>query len=189
MNCNVCGAEIPAGAAACPVCGAPAPAAGPAPQPGYDAQGGYVDPANQQYGDPYAQNMAAVNQQKTANKGLIIGIAVGVAVVVAVLVMWMLGVFGGGGHDGTYKLNSASAFGFEINEDQLATYGMNPDDYTIEIKGSKATMHLGGNDASCKVKFSGDKVTFSGDGQEIEGTYKSGKITISYSGIDMVFAK
>ena len=27
MNCNVCGAEIPAGAATCPVCGAPAPAA------------------------------------------------------------------------------------------------------------------------------------------------------------------
>ena len=33
MNCNVCGAEIPAGAATCPVCGAPAPAAEPAPEP------------------------------------------------------------------------------------------------------------------------------------------------------------
>ena len=189
MNCNVCGAEIPAGAAACPVCGAPAPAGGPAPQPGYDAmQGGYADP-NQQYGvDPYAQNAAAVNQQKSVNKGLIIGIGVAVAVVVALLVMWMLGVFGGD-HDGTYKLSGASAFGMELSGDQLKEYGMDPDKYLIKISGSTATLDMGGTDSKCKVSFSGSKVTFKDNYEEIEGTYKNGEITINYMGVEMKFAK
>lgn len=195
MNCNVCGSEIPVGSPTCPVCGAPAQGAPQAPQDAYGAQGGYVDPnqggyvdPNMQYNaDPYAQQ-AAVPQQKS-NKGLIIGIAIGVGVLVCVLVLWMLGVFGGGDHDGTYKLSRASAMGMELSGDQLESFGMDPDDYTIKISGSSATVDMAGQVASCKVKFSGDKVTFSGDGQELEGTFKSGEITLSYMGVDMVFAK
>lgn len=126
MNCNVCGAEIPAGAATCPVCGAPAPAAGPAqggfpgagsvaastnpfgadqanqaPQNfgGYDPNQGAYNP-NQGAYDPFAPQGGAPTQAPAAPKkshtGLIIGIIAGVAVVAALIICWALGVFGGG---------------------------------------------------------------------------------------------
>ncbi len=214
MNCNVCGAEIPAGAATCPVCGAPAPAADAA-QGGYPTNGAAqanpfgADPAGQaapSYGgydpnqgagayDPYAQAgapaVAAPVAPKKSHTGLIIGIIAGVAVIGALVVMWVLGVFGGGGQDGTYKLNSAKMYGIEITEDQLSTYGLDTSKFKVKISGSTATLDMAGQTTSCDVKFSGNTVSFSGGGETIDGTYDSsaGTITISYSGIEMVFKK
>lgn len=201
MKCNVCGGDIPEGAPNCPICGAPAPA--PAPQgnaygvdPNAQYGGAPVNQPSQDFGgydqQPYPQNNMGAYQAaaaKKSNTGLIIGIGAVVAVVVAVVVMWALGVFGGGDHDGTYKLDRATAMGFEIDSDQLATYGMDPEKYTIKIHGSNADLDMGGVKSSCSVKFSGSTITLSGGGQELEGEYTNGEIKISYGGVDMVFAK
>ncbi len=68
MNCNVCGAEIPAGAATCPVCGAPAPAAGPAPTPG-PVPGYPTDGANAAATNPFAQGAPAQPAMGPQNYG------------------------------------------------------------------------------------------------------------------------
>ena len=220
MKCNVCGGEIPAGAAMCPICGAPAPMGDAAPQTPQAPMGGYpmqdgnaapvnpfgADPAqqpaqnfggydpNQPMTDPYAQNMGvpAPVAPKKSNTGLIIGIIVGVAVIAALVIMWVLGVFGGGGgKDGTYKLYSAKAYGINVDHDSLETFGLDSSKYSIKVSGSKATLDMAGNSASCDINFSGDTVTLSGDGQSLSGTYNSsdGTITLSVSGIEMTFKK
>ncbi len=217
MKCNVCGGEIPAGAATCPICGAPAPAADAASDgffPGTDmnqqpaadpfaanqpAQGyGAFDPAQQApspYGDPYGQSpmdgvaVSAPAAPPKSHTGLIIGIIVGVAVVAALVIMWVLGVFGGGNHDGTYELDKASLFGMEVTGEQLKTYGLDGSKYSIKISGGSATLIMDGNEISCDVSFSGDKVSFSNGGQTLEGTCSGNSITISYSGIELSFKK
>ena len=145
MTCNVCGAEIPAGAAMCPICGAQAPSV---PQGGYQMVGGNAapsspfgaDPANrammgaQNYGgynpepagyDPYAQPEpippVPTPAPKKSNTGLIIGIIAGVAVVAALVVCWVLGVFGGGNKaaNGNYKFDHAEYGGLTMDPNTM----------------------------------------------------------------------
>ena len=69
MNCNVCGAEIPAGASTCPVCGAAAP--GAAPEGGYSMAGGNAAPSNPFGADPanFAAQQAAQQAQQAQAYG------------------------------------------------------------------------------------------------------------------------
>ena len=184
MKCNVCGADIPAGSAACPVCGSPAPMEG-AGMGGYSMAGGNAaptspfgaDPANQAaqgygaYGqapqgydpyqqpiDPYGAPMSApVAVPKKSNTGLIIGIIAAVAVVATVVVLLLTGVIGGGGNsgkNGTYILDSAEMYGQTFSGSQLTELGLNVDSFKIEISGRTATVKMVGKEASCKVEFS-----------------------------------
>lgn len=221
MNCNVCGGEIPAGATSCPICGAPVPTVDAAPAGGFGAPadpqpadpfagsqpaqapqyGGYdpMAPQTPQPGayDPFgaapvADGAVPAVKPPKSHTGLIIGIIVGVAVVAALVIMWVLGVFGGsGGADGTYTLDSANAFGIQIEKDQLSTYGLDGDKFKLKINGGKAEISMAGREANCDVEISGDKVTFKNGSETLEGKYDkgAGKITISYSGIELVFKK
>ena len=223
MNCNVCGAEIPAGAAMCPVCGAPAPAADPA-QGGFQMNGGNAapsnpfgaDPANQaamgaqNYGgfaptpnpydpnqgayDPFAQPapVPAPAAPKKSKTGLIIGIVAGVVVIGALVACWLLGVFGGGsGADGTYKFDSANAYGMTMDAETMKTFGVDVSDFYIKINGDKATINLMGYGGDCEVKINGSDITFIEGSREIKGTYDSSAntITIEQSGTTMIFKK
>ena len=234
MNCNVCGAEIPAGATNCPVCGAQVSGG----QPDYGAQN-YVDQAAnqavnqgqsaysmaggnpqttnpfgamqnpQQNADPFAAQQGGydpyggggMNQgnspfpvaqpPKKSNTGLIIGIVAGVVVIAAVVICLVLGVFGGkGGTDGTYKFKKMLYGGMEIDNSMLSEYGLDLGEFSIEIKGDKATVVFYGESAEADVKIDGENITFtSSNGQVLSGTIKSGEITISESGGQIVLAK
>ena len=91
--------------------------------------------------------------------------------------------------DGTYKIYAAKMYGLELTQDQLATYGLDTNKYTIKITGDKATLDMGGTSSSCDVSQSGDSLTFYSGGESISGTYNKdeGTLTISYSGVEMIF--
>lgn len=212
VSCPVCGAPAPAAGASqggYSMAGGNAAPSNPfgadpanvevqqAAQQAAQNYGGYdPNPQVNPYADPYGAPQAPASTPapvapKSSHTGLIIGIIAGVAVVAALVIMWVLGVFGGGGQDGTYKLNSAKMYGQEITEDQLATFGLDTSKFAIKVSGSTATLSMAGQESKCDVKFSGSTVTFTGGGQSISGTYDegAGKITISYSGVEMTFKK
>jgi hypothetical protein len=240
MNCNVCGAEIPAGATNCPVCGAQVSGGQPGfgGQPDFGAQnygsqavnqgqnaysmaGGNTQTTNpfgamqapQQNADPFAAqqgggydpynggyNMGgnspfpapAPAAPKKSNTGLLIGIIAGVVVVAtAVILCFVFGVFGGkGGNDGTYKFEKMIYGGMEIDNSMLSSYGLDLGEFSIEIKGDKATVVFYGESAEADVKIDGENITFtSSNGKVLSGTIKGGEITISESGGQIVLSK
>lgn len=233
MNCNVCGAEIPAGATNCPVCGAQVSGGQPdfgaqnygsqavnQGQNAYSMAGGNTQTTNpfgamqapQQNADPFAAQQGggydpynggydmggnspfpapAPAAPKKSNTGLIIGIVAGVIVVAAVVICLVLGVFGGkGGTDGTYKFKKMIYGGMEIDNSMLSQYGLDLGEFSIEIKGDKATVVFYGESAEADVKVDGENITFtSSNGQVLNGTIKGGEITISESGGQIVLSK
>ena len=92
---------------------------------------------------------------------------------------------------GTYKLYSAKAYGLSVAPDQLESYGLDPEEYTMRISGNKATLNMAGNNASGDVSISGNKMTITADGQSIDATFDNdaGTITLSYTGVEMVFKR
>ena len=163
MNCPSCGNQVADGAANCPVCGAPLMVAGGMPQGMDPMQQGGVQP---QYQAPQGGG------KKT---GLIIGIAVAAVAVVALVLCLVLGVFGGG-HNGKYVC------------DDYAAYGM---DVSLEVKGSKFTLTMSAfgetETTEGTIKFKGDKVELTAEGDTIEGTYDKGEKSITFEG--MTFKK
>jgi len=225
MNCNVCGAEIPAGATNCPVCGAQVSGGQPdfgvqnyanQGQNAYSMAGGGPQTTNPfgatqmpQQNDPFASQQGGYDPynpgmdqggntpfppavpQKKSNTGLIIGIVAGVIVVAAVVICLVLGVFGGkGGTDGTYKFKKMIYGGMEIDNSMLSQYGLDLGEFSIEIKGDKATVVFYGESAEADVKIDGDNITFtSSNGQVLNGTIKNGEISINESGGQIVLSK
>lgn len=159
MNCPNCGNQVADGSASCPTCGAPLMAPGGMPQGGA--------PMEPQY--------QAAPQGGGKKTGLIIGIVVAAVAVIAIVLCLVLGVFGGG-HNGKY-----------VCED-YATYGM---DVSIEVKGSKFTMTMSAfgetETESGTIKFKGDKVELTVDGDTVEGTYDKKEKSITFEG--MTFKK
>ena len=239
MNCNVCGAEIPAGATNCPVCGAQVSGGQPdfgaqsyvnqaadqavnQGQNAYSMAGGNPQTTNpfgamqapQQNADPFAAQQGGYGSYdpyngggydqggsspfpapaapKKSNTGLIIGIVAGVVVIAtAVILCFVFGVFGGkGGTDGTYKFEKMVYGGMEIDNSMLSSYGLDLGEFSIEIKGDKATVVFYGESAEADVKIDGENITFtSSNGQVLNGTIKGGEITISESGGQIVLSK
>ncbi|MBR6171675.1 MAG: hypothetical protein IKQ49_00655 [Eubacterium sp.] len=219
MICNICGGEIPEGASNCPVCGSPAPVPVQGQQGNpYSMVGGNAEPSNpfgamqqpqgmqpqgmqQGYGpegfDPFAvQQPVAAPVQKKSHTGLIIGIIAAVFVIGGLIVCFALGVFGGGGgKDGKYYLQSLTSGGMTMDADTLKAYGVDLSSMYLEINGEKGVLYLDfmGNEekAECEVKFDGDNVTLTKNGESISGTYNSSdnSISVSIDGSGMVFKK
>ena len=110
--------------------------------------------------------------------GLIIGIAAAAVVVIALVVCFALGLFSS--KNGKYVCEDYASFGVEM---------------TLEVKGSKFTMSMSafGESETTKgtIKFKGNKVELTSDGNTIEGTYskKDKTISIEEDGMALVFKK
>ena len=198
MICNNCGNDIPDGVYACPSCGTPVPGAGGPPPESYytstnNGPSNYQQPyPQQQYGQPYPQQQYGQPMYSEAPKSnsstmIIIGIAVGIIAILCILLM--SGIFTNGDYDGKYKLYSAKVMGIELNQSELSSYGLDPDDYIIEINGNKATLKFESRTSTVKVKVSGDSITLGSGSNSLEGDYDKSKRTIllTYEGVDMTF--
>jgi len=196
MNCNVCGAEIPAGAANCPVCGAPV-AMGQAqnfaqntvnaaqgyaqnaaqgfnqnPYAGDAAPAGgnpYASEASQAY-DPYAASGIAGSvppaPEKKSKTGLIIGIVAAVVVVVGVILCFVFGVFGGKG--GTDG---------KYYLDSMSAMGMSFDADTLAL--------VGYDPNTCYIDVNGSKAKFcmgDDDSEEMDISFSGSTVTLSAGG-------
>lgn len=124
-------------------------------------------------------NFSQEQPQNTKNrKPLIIGIVAAVAVIaiVAVVLIFVLG----NSKNGTYSCDLFSAVGGEC---------------TLKINGSKFTLTMDamGQKESQKgtVKFSGNTVKLTIDGETVKGKYDSSKktITLDLEGMELVFKK
>lgn len=181
MNCPNCGAELPEGSTWCAACGN-----------AIDAQpaGGAADSLFS--GTPVAEAPA-----KKSKAGLIVAV---VAIVAVIAVLAVVVILKGGKHNGTYKLTSLSAYGMEFSVDQFESMAGVKVDMTLTVKGSKCELKVSKETAEAmgsgftsgtgKIKFDGDKVTIESDGT-LTGTYDADAktITLSASGVDMVFTK
>ncbi len=158
MNCPSCGNQVADGSANCPVCGAPLMAPGGMPQGGAPMQ-------------PQYQAAPQGGGKKT---GLIIGIAVAAVVVIALIVCFALGLFSS--KNGKYVCDDYSAYGMELS---------------LEVKGSKFTMTVNAfgetETTEGTIKFKGDKVELTAEGDTIEGTYSKKDKSITFEG--MTFKK
>ncbi|MCM1288901.1 MAG: zinc ribbon domain-containing protein [Clostridium sp.] len=181
MNCPNCGAELPEGSTWCAACGN-----------AVDAQqsGGGVNDALFS-GAPTGVTAAPAKKSKV---GAIIAV---VAVIAVIAVLAVVVVLKGGKYNGTYELSAVSAFGFTYSAEEFEALSGQKLDMTLTVKGSKcilsadmADMGVEGS-GSAKITFSGNSVTIEDGSQEITGTYDSSEktITLSASGVDMVFKK
>lgn len=159
MICPSCGNQVADGSPSCPVCGAALMAPGGMPQGGMQPQ----------------YQAAPAPQGGGKKTGLIIGIAVAAVAVVALVLCLVLGVFGGG-HNGKYVCEDYAAYGMDVS---------------LEVKGSKFTLTMSAfgetETTEGTIKFKGDKVELTAEGDTIEGTYDKGEKSITFEG--MTFKK
>jgi len=98
-------------------------------------------------------------------------------------------------YDGTYELVGAESGGIEISLELLELYIGNPVECSIEVKGKKAYIDFdyGSKQDKGYVKFKveGDKVTLTGDGESMSGTFYEDEeyFTISENGASLIFEK
>ncbi|MBQ9610324.1 MAG: zinc ribbon domain-containing protein [Lachnospiraceae bacterium] len=171
MNCPSCGNQVADGSMSCPVCGAALiPSGGMQPQYQSAPQG--FDSMQQGGMQPQYQ---AVPQSSGGNKtGLIIGIIVAAVAVIALVLCLVLGVFSG--KDGTYVCNDYAAFGMDV------TLEVDGDNFTLTMNAFGETETESGT-----IKFKGDKVELTAEGETIEGDYSKKDKTITIEG--MTFKK
>lgn len=154
MNCPTCGNFIPDGAPACPNCGTVA-----APN--------YSQP--QAYDSPY--NNPGMGTPKKSNKGLIIGLSAGAAVIILAVVVTAF-VFLFTTKNGTYVCNDYKEYGVTMS------LKVNGDKFTLTNKYDGESEKTNG-----KIKFDGDTVKLTAEGETIKGKYNSKKKTITIEGM------
>lgn len=186
MNCPICGAELQDGSTWCPTCGSSLDPAQQMVQPQQQ-----MAPVNNLFNqDPMAAVAPAPKKSPVA------------AIIIALVCVLALGAvafftLGKGGKNGTYELSEVSAMGMTFSADEFAQMSGQELKMSIKVKGSKCEVSADMADmgavgsGSAKIKFSGDKVTISSGSEELEGKYDAKKktITITASGVDMVFKK
>ena len=142
--------------------------------------------------DPYSRSMASepapVPQKKNSISVVVIVVA---ALLVALVVGWMLGIFRSGPDDGTYEFVRAEMNGISVTTEQLKSMGMNVDDFTIKIKGDKATMTFLNQKGTCDVEINGSDIRFYDSYQEYKGKIdtEKGTISIEQNGTKLIFEK
>ena len=171
MICPSCGSQVDDNSPSCPVCGGTL----------FDQnamQQGYGQPQGMNPMQGGAQPQYAPEPPKKSKTGLIIGIVVAAVAVIAIVLCLVLGVFSS--KNGKYVCDDYAAFGMDLS---LTVDG---DKFTLEMSAFGESDSTEGT-----IKFKGDKVEMTAEGDTIEGTYskKDKSITISEEGLSMTFKK
>ena len=140
------------------------------------------------YGGPMAGDPAPITKKKNSLSIVVIIVA---ALLVALVVGWMLGIFRSRPEDGTYDFVRAEMNGISVTTEQLKNMGLNVDDFTIKIKGGKATMTFLNQKGTCDVEISGSTIRFYDSYREYSGNIDTdkGTISIEQNGTKLIFEK
>ena len=106
---------------------------------------------------------------------------------------WMMGVFRKKANpvDGTYRFTHVDVHGEKVLPEQLAAYGVNTKNTTIEIDGDKADLTVFGFTGHCDFTMVGDEFTITNGSKQMSGKadIANDTVRLQHNGSDLVFVK
>jgi hypothetical protein len=110
-----------------------------------------------------------------------------------VMVLSLTACGGGKDYSGTYKVTAVKSDDIELKKGDELWKTAFPDDSSlpyIELKkDDKCTISFDDDNTDGKYSVDGDKITITADKEDVKGTIKDGKITLTIEGAEMVFEK